>query len=158
MHGAMTPRNNTLQQHTATLHEDDHTWRLTQRDARHSNTPQQLLQSWLWTPTDYLFLSSNLSTFYLPIDHPISPSLTSTTQTPIVCLHFYCSSLCIISHPSFHMVDIPNAPFHLLLLYHTTPDLVPIHLVIDRPLWTSPVYIRRPLLRKLGLKPDLVQS
>src|SRR5712675_2333511 len=121
MHGAMTPRNNTLQQHTATLHEDDHTWRLTQRDARHSNTPQQLLQSWLWTPTDYLFLSSNLSTFYLPIDHPISPSLTSTTQTPIVCLHFYCSSLCIISHPLFHMVDIPNAPFHFTIVVLIDP-------------------------------------
>jgi len=24
-----------------------------------------LLRSWLWTPTDYLFLLSNLSTFYL---------------------------------------------------------------------------------------------
>src|SRR5712675_69840 len=117
-----------------------------------------VLRSWLWTPTDYLFLLSNLSTFYLPFDHPISPSLTSTTQTPIVCLRFYCSSLCIVSHSSFHTVDIPNALFHFLLLYHTTPDLVQIRLVVDRPLWTSPVYIRRPLLRKLGLKPDLVQS
>ena len=43
-----------------------------------------------------------------------------------------------------YTVDIPNAPFHLLLLYHTTPDLVPICLVVDRPLWTSSVYIRRP--------------
>src|SRR5712672_4707056 len=41
-----------------------------------------MLRSWLWTPTDYLFLLSNLSIFYLPLDHPVSPSLTSTTQTP----------------------------------------------------------------------------
>jgi len=95
-------------------------------------------------PQTIFFSLSNLSTFYLTIDHPVSPSLTSTTQTPIVCLHFYCSSLCIISHSSFHTVDIPNALFHLLLLYHTTPDLVSIRLVVDRPLWMSLMYIRRP--------------
>src|SRR5712671_6812252 len=80
-----------------------------------------MLQSWLWTPMDYLFLLSNLSTFYLPVDHPVSPSLTSTTQTPVVCLRFYCSSLCIVSHPSFHTVDIPNALFHLLLYVPYSP-------------------------------------
>src|SRR5712672_2434696 len=48
--------------------------------------------------------------------------------------------------------------FTYYCMYHTTPDLVPIRLVVDRPLWTSLMYIRRPLLRKLGLKPDLVQS
>jgi len=48
--------------------------------------------------------------------------------------------------------------FTYYCMYHTTPDLVPICLVVDRPLWTSLMYIRRPLLRKLGLKPDLVQS
>src|SRR5712671_6315170 len=103
-----------------------------------------MLRSWLWTPTDYLFLYLIYLPFTYPLDHPISPSLTSTTQTPIVCLYFYCSSLHIVSHSSFHTVDIPNALFYLLLLYHTTPDLVPIRLVVDRPLWTSPVYIRRP--------------
>src|SRR5712672_4657217 len=80
-----------------------------------------VLQSWLWTPTDYLFLLSNLSTFYLPVDHPVSPSLTSTTQTPIVCLRFYCSSLCIVSHPLFYTVDIPNAPFHFTIVVLIDP-------------------------------------
>src|SRR5712671_6935455 len=70
---------------------------------------------------DYLFLLSNLSTFYLPLDHPVSPSLTSATQTPLVCLYFYCSSLCIVSHSLFHTVDIPNAPFHLLLYVPSDP-------------------------------------
>ena|SRR5712671_688100 len=52
-------------------------------------------------------------------------------------LRFYCSSLCIVSHLSFHTVDIPIAPFHVLLFTSWTPDLVPICLVIDRPLWMS---------------------
>src|SRR5712671_5613006 len=56
-----------------------------------------------------------------PVDLPVSPSLTSTTQTPVVCLRFYCSSLCIVSHPSFHTVDIPNALFHLLLYVPYSP-------------------------------------
>jgi len=65
--------------------------------------------------------------------HPVLP----VTQTLMVYFHFYCSSLCIVSYLSFHMVDIPIAPFHVLLFGSWTPDPLPIYLVVDRPLWIA---------------------
>src|SRR5712671_4689321 len=80
------------------------------------------------------------------------PSLANATQTPsksVDCASvMYISGL--VSEPSFHTVDILNAPFHSYCMYHSTLDPLPIHLVVDRPLWTSSVYIRRPLLGSLG--------
>src|SRR5882672_2373148 len=41
----------------------------------------------------------------------------------------------------FTTVDILNAPFHPYCLDCNTLDSLPIRLVVDRPLWTSSVYI-----------------
>src|SRR5712672_2290372 len=81
-------------------------------------------------------------------DHPVSPSLANIIQTPSGSAD--CASLYIsrpVSYPSFHTVDILSAPFDSYCMYHSTLDPLPIRLVVDRPWWTSSVYIRRPLLR-----------
>ena len=59
---------------------------------------------------------------------------------------------------TFHTVDILNAPFYLLLLYPYNPRSHTNTLSCRLSFMDVFVYIRRPLLRKLGLKPDLVQS
>jgi len=79
-----------------------------------------MLRSWLWTPTDYLFLLSNLSIFstthtYLltTLFHPVLPA----TQTPMVCLRFYgYLGTCVTS--MCHMGNIPNAPLYVLCVDH----------------------------------------
>src|SRR5712675_92957 len=77
------------------------------------------------------------------------PSLASATQTPSKPAD--CAPIVYISRPvsglSLLTIDILNAPFHSYCMYHSTLDPLPIRLVVDRPLWTSSVYIRRPLLR-----------
>jgi len=61
------------------------------------------------------FFPSN-SIYYLTIRPPHFTQLRQCCFRPLrSTLRFYCSYLYTISHPSFHMVDIPNAPFYSLL-------------------------------------------
>src|SRR5712671_289129 len=97
---------------------------------------------------DYLFLLSNLTTLLLILGLP----------------HFTQPHQCLSDSFSLHFASIVHlcTPFHIYrfirltylmprftsyCMYHSTLDPVPIRLVVDRPLWTSFVYIRRPLLR-----------
>jgi len=70
-------------------------------------------------------------------------------------------------HSAFHIHQNPIfiavrltylMPRFTYCLVPWTLDLQLIRLVIDCPCWTSLVYISRPVLVELGLKPDLVQS
>src|SRR5712675_16969 len=98
-------------------------------------------------PEDLFFFYCRDSLTYRGLLH--LPSLANATQTPskVYRLRFHCIYLYPVSGLSFHTVDILNAPFRPYCMYHNTLDPLPIRLVVDRPLWTSSVYIRRPLLR-----------
>src|SRR5712672_3795683 len=74
------------------------------------------------------------------------PSLANATQTPSkVCrLRFYRAPF---QDYCFIRLTYLMPRFDSYCMYHSTLDPLPIRLVIDRPWWTSFVYIRRPLLR-----------
>src|SRR5712672_3428549 len=106
---------------------------------------------------DYLFLLSNLTTSYLTTPfHPALPVYPDPDRSTFLASIVHLSASFHV-HQSLRLTYLMPR-FTYYCMYHMTLDLLPIRLVVDRPLWTSPVYIRRPLLRKLGLKPDLVQS
>src|SRR5882672_5316339 len=85
----------------------------------------------------YLPFTYHLTTPFHPVS-PTSPDPYKSTLTSIVHL---CASFHI--HRFIQLTYLMPC-FTYYCMYHTTPDLVPIRLVVDRPLWTSPVYIRRP--------------
>src|SRR5712675_64547 len=97
---------------------------------------------------EYLF-SSLIDSPGLLWTYPVPPVPSRPLLRLFTALLLYVSRL--VSWPSFHTVDILNAPFHPYCMYHNTLDSLPIRLVVDRPLWTSPVYIRRPPLGSWAL-------
>jgi len=98
-----------------------------------------------WT---IFFSLSNLSTLVLPAYHPVPPSPTSAPRPQ---WSTFCASI-VHLRASFHVHHfiwstylMPRFTYYCM--YYTALDLVLIRLVVDHPLWTSSVYIRRPLLR-----------
>src|SRR5712672_3157035 len=100
-----------------------------------------MLRSWLRGPFFLLTIVSRLlNTDYLA--YPASPTLPnplvrSTDCSPIVLFHIH----------RFIRLTYLMPRFDSYCMYHNTLDPLPIRLVVDRPQWTSSVYIRRPLLR-----------
>src|SRR5882757_6651813 len=81
---------------------------------------------------------------------PHLPSLANATQTPSkVCrLRFYYAPF---QDHRFIWLTYLMPRFDSYCMYHSTLDPLPICLVVDRPWWTSFVYIRRPLLSSWAL-------
>jgi|SRR5712672_220130 len=108
----------------------------------------------------FSFFSSLIYPFLLLISVPcfVQTSTQTLKRSTLICF-LYISLR--VSYPSFPFASLRLTYLMPCFTYCSgswTPDPSLIRLVVDRPYWTSLLYISRPVSVELGLKPDLVQS